>query len=469
MSGISNFIKSIFGYGGPKSPKAIDPSIVEYLVNDPTTNLYIPMQIPSPPHLLPFAVNGFSGEAWKKGDAKSRAGNCYITLCKSIEHVQKLLKEDPITNWAAVSTLNVYPDAGRMFNAYYDRSSLKFFWENVNGQTIYLVDSSDVIAHELGHALLDARRPDFWSVQSMEIWSFHEGWADINAMCLAMSFDAVLEKALAETGGDMRKSNMISKVAEQAGYAILGPGVSLRDGVNSFKYVEPESLPPEAAYNELASECHSFGRVMLGTWYEIFVGIYEQNLIGMKPVDALRSAKDTAHSYLVRAVKTAPRVAKYHEAVSKVMLALLQSDSSPYLPIFQKVLQDRNLIPAVKAMSGGNLKTMDIADEHLTHINNITLAVVPDRNTVKLVEIGALAQGVSEYDLSGVEIEVAADRLYLFGAQGEMIDEVSVTQQQAIMSAQACLFEIRRTKNIGPTAETMWEITDNKLVRTFIQ
>jgi hypothetical protein len=50
-----------------------------------------------------------------------------------------------------------------------------------------------------------------------------------------------------------------------------------------------------------------------------------------------------------------------------------------------------------------------------------------------------------------------------------MFDEVAVTQREAMISAQACLFEIRRTKNIGPTAETMWEVTDNKLVRTFIQ
>jgi hypothetical protein len=83
--------------------------------------------------------------------------------------------------WAATNTLNVYPAAGQDLNAFYDRNSLKFFYalDPVVKKNIYTSDSSDVVSHETGHALLDSIRPDFWNVQSYEVWALHESFGDI--------------------------------------------------------------------------------------------------------------------------------------------------------------------------------------------------------------------------------------------------------------------------------------------------
>jgi hypothetical protein len=66
------------------------------------------------------------------------------------------------TRWQAGSTLSVIPDLDQDLNAFYNRSSLSFFHQKVGAKTYFSGASTDVVAHEAGHAFLDAIRPDFW-------------------------------------------------------------------------------------------------------------------------------------------------------------------------------------------------------------------------------------------------------------------------------------------------------------------
>ena len=117
------------------------------------------------------------------------------------------------------------------------------------------------MAHELGHAILDAMRPDFWSVQALEIWSFHEAFADITAILSLMQHDEILDRALYETKGDLSKPNVISRLAEEMGDIIyeitrgrggMKPG-ALRNATNKFRYIHPSKLPKNAPNNKLGS------------------------------------------------------------------------------------------------------------------------------------------------------------------------------------------------------------------------
>ena len=59
-------------------------------------------------------------------------------------------------------------DAGEDFNAYYDRQGLKFFHGSVAGRLVYSGESPDVVCHELGHAVLDAMKPQLFGRSFIE-------------------------------------------------------------------------------------------------------------------------------------------------------------------------------------------------------------------------------------------------------------------------------------------------------------
>src|SRR5688572_32815892 len=83
----------------------------------------------------------------------------------------------PLSGWAGVASkkkLQLLALAGNEINAYYDRRSLSFFAAAVGGRTFYSGASTDVVAHETGHAILDAIRPDLWDSMFFETAAVHE-------------------------------------------------------------------------------------------------------------------------------------------------------------------------------------------------------------------------------------------------------------------------------------------------------
>ena len=154
--------------------------------------------------------------------------------------------------WHNGRPLVVDLDAGEDLNVYYDRQELCFFHATVRGVPVYSGESPDVLCHELGHALLDAVRPQLWNAASIEVAALHEAFGDISAMLSALDLPSVREDVLAGTGGRLSRASRVSRLAEQLGWAIrqLHPDAvdadCLRNAVNSFFYRQPESLPPMA-------------------------------------------------------------------------------------------------------------------------------------------------------------------------------------------------------------------------------
>ena len=75
-------------------------------------------------------------------------------------------KEKPLSwQWGPGKAIQVYPRAGNNPYVYYSRQEqcLKFFYFKQNGKTIFTNRSYDVVAHEAGHAILDALRPGYWA------------------------------------------------------------------------------------------------------------------------------------------------------------------------------------------------------------------------------------------------------------------------------------------------------------------
>ena len=56
----------------------------------------------------------------------------------------------------------------------------------IGGTTFFSGASTDVVAHEIGHGLLDAIRPDLWDAAFLEAGAFHEAFGDCIAILTAL-------------------------------------------------------------------------------------------------------------------------------------------------------------------------------------------------------------------------------------------------------------------------------------------
>jgi hypothetical protein len=81
--------------------------------------------------------------------------------------------------------IELRPDDGVDLNAFYDRVSLSFFHFTNGGTTFLSGASTDVVAHEAGHGILDAIRPELITSAVFEVNAFHEAFGDCVAILTA--------------------------------------------------------------------------------------------------------------------------------------------------------------------------------------------------------------------------------------------------------------------------------------------
>lgn len=445
----------------PVSVNTTSP-VLHYL-NDPTTpelveNVCVPAMPP-----LRLSVHKFVGGGVQPGTAEAHAANVYISMVNTINYVSRFSPR-PLARWAVTESLHVLPRAGEQANAFYNRTGISFFFFRHDNKLVYTCESGDVIAHELGHALLDVLRPNLWGVASLEIWAFHEAFGDCVAMLHLMQYDAVLEHVLRETGGDMRKSNVISRIGEEMGRG-LGRPLTLRDACNDFVYVPPETLPKHNP-NGLAQESHSFSRVFSGAWYDVLAGIYEK-----EPGDrlaALRKARDVACSYLLNAANVAAAVPKFFDAVAQAMLAVDANNGFSYKDVLNFVFLRRKLITEqVRILSSVRPEEVaaDLkADDGLLQ-GEVTALCVDGIRRVRLADaLGIAAQ--SDNPLYQAEVEIPDGSFYQFES-GVLTNEVRCSREEALDAAAACLTYLHEENLVGPGNDTPWEVVDGRLVRTF--
>lgn len=136
-----------------KEVKSFNKGMVSYLINDPNyPDLLVRVDDPKP-NGLNIIVQYYIGSTEGFSSPQAKAANVYGLLCHGINTFQK---KTNLRKWAAVNTLNVEPIAGNQPNAFYDRKNLKFFQFTKNNKQVFTCLSSDIVSHELGHAILDA-------------------------------------------------------------------------------------------------------------------------------------------------------------------------------------------------------------------------------------------------------------------------------------------------------------------------
>lgn len=250
---------------------------------------------------------------WQSREAALRTLEVFEGLCGKLPGWQ---------GSAGRKTLKLLPLEGTDINAYYDRASVAFFEAPVGAGIVYSGASADVVAHEMGHAILDALRPDLWNVQLMEVAAFHEGFGDCIAIMLALSDQPTREALLA--GGGFAAPNFVESTAEELSDAIrraMGPNHNAgapRRALNAFKWALPPTLPSNGPPGTLINEAHSLGQLVSGIYYDLIGNFYA----GRATQADLWRACQQATRLIVDAVRQCPVAPRFLESWGRTMLAI---------------------------------------------------------------------------------------------------------------------------------------------------
>ncbi len=217
--------------------------------------------------------------------------------------------------------LSLRQDAGVDLNAYYDRSSFSFFHQGVSGTTYYSGASTDVVAHEVGHGLLDSTRPELWDAAFLETGAFHEAFGDCMAVLTALNDRDSRIKLLAATA-TLKKRNFVEATAENLSEAIrrLAPdhnAAEPRHAFNTLKFQLPETLPTTGGPGALINEVHSFGMLFSGCFYDLIALLFTAQTT--KTETTLLASARTAGTLLIAGARTALITPRFFQSVGRAM------------------------------------------------------------------------------------------------------------------------------------------------------
>jgi hypothetical protein len=321
----------------PDSPAPAD-GLIAVWEDDPASG-GSPIQVSAP--VLPdtgltFSIIDFPAapppQIYSIASNESRYWIALESLHRSLSFWRSILdSETPSLTWQwKQNTLPVRIASLVDLNAYYSRDrGLEFGHQNVKTGQIYTSDSPDITAHELGHAVLDALRPELFDAPSEEVNAFHESFGDISSLLSTLQLKSFRRAVIEETEGNLQYNSRLSRLAEQiaSGIRERRPDTveadCMRNAANSFFYADPALLEPSGPAIILTSSRHSFSRVFTGAFLEALAGITYAGADGRTPGEAdIRAAVQVAGKLLIRAVREAAFVPGFfHEIAVRMVLA----------------------------------------------------------------------------------------------------------------------------------------------------
>ena len=165
-----------------------DPFLQAVAGSDPVHAVSIPADVPNntQPSLQTHPIEQQPApELYDPSTAEFRYWDADSALARAINFWGPLLPSGTV--WSTnQQPMQVNLDEGEDFNAFYARDSgLNFFHGQVDRVdppvTVFSGASPDVSCHELGHAILDAVKPELFDAMSMEVAAFHEAFGDISS------------------------------------------------------------------------------------------------------------------------------------------------------------------------------------------------------------------------------------------------------------------------------------------------
>ena len=301
---------------------------IHFIPNDPLAQDVLPARVQDPrpdpaPALARFAyAASVPAGVYPIGSPEFLFWQCREAALAALEAWAAIAS--PLRRWqSGKRRLPLRHSAGAGLNAHYDRRSLSFLEWTTAAKTTWSGASTDAVAHEVGHALLDALRPDLWGSVYTEGAAFHEAFADSIALLVSV-FDAPCRDALLRGGSQLRGPNFLEAVSED-----VADGIRREDGpqhpqslprraLNALRWEIPINLPPSGPPSVLAAEPHSFSRVFTGCFYDSLCNIFAEQ--PSQDEQGLLAAARIAGELLVTATANAPEVARFFQAVGRAMI-----------------------------------------------------------------------------------------------------------------------------------------------------
>jgi hypothetical protein len=363
----------------PASPLPVQQGVVEGKVEPGLANERFRVSVPS---TFPQATPGKDGNySFEVSDPNFDSANSFFVSQQTLKMAEEYAGRD--LPWAFSKELGrdqliIHPHAGSgTVNAFYisEAGSTNYFnYQNDDREVHRTGVMSDVVAHETGHAILDAIRPTYIRTLAVPAGGFHESFGDMMSMLRALHEPAVIEQLKDETKGDLGKSNVVSKLAEQLGQdAYETP--ALRDGVNNHKYADQHFLPyvePELKGNGFGTEPHAYATLFTGAFYDLIKEIY--NVAAADPnvsfTEAISVARDVAGSLLLRAVEFAPIGNPAYPEMAQAFLQADQIDNGGgFRPVIEEVFRARGIL------SDSDVESFDAKTQAMPKVSLVSSAL----------------------------------------------------------------------------------------------
>src|SRR6186997_700500 len=147
-------------------------------------------------------------------DVRFHQLNTYAIAARATELVELELGR-PLRWGFDGSRLLIVPHAGILENAFYsaENHSVQFYSFMGTGRrrrAYHTALAHDIVAHETGHAVLDAVRPRYYEPFEPETSALHEAIGDLCAIFAALSHEAVQRRV----AGSLDRLNLLSEIAE---------------------------------------------------------------------------------------------------------------------------------------------------------------------------------------------------------------------------------------------------------------
>lgn len=272
--------------------------------------------------------------------------------------------------WGQDSRLQINAHSFIDFNAFYAPGARQLFFGvipyRLTGETTVrmfeTVSSWELVAHEAGHALHHALKPNS-DVSNVGWRTWSESFADQLAMWASLRDPGRLRMLLAETNGDLGASNALSRTVEAFG-ALTGAG-PLRDAMHDKKI------------SDTSEDVHDRSEVLTGAVYRLFLTVYDQlSPRGGDSERALSKAGTTMGVFLTRAADYVPENEVTLEDVAK---AYLKVDKEFHGGRYREML--------VGEFLRRELFDADSLSEWLTHEETLPELRLPPERTEQEIEL----------------------------------------------------------------------------------
>jgi hypothetical protein len=263
--------------------------------------------------------------------------NTYAIAARAIELVELELGR-PLRWGFEGSRLLVVPHAGILENAFYsaESHSLQFYSFMGNGRRRRPYHSAlahDIVAHETGHAVLDAVRPRYYEPFEPETSALHEAVGDLCAVFAALSHQVIRRRV----AGSLDQLNLLSEIAEGFEEAGAHGWGSIRSLVDATPSDWKNTIEP-----------HDLSLKLSSTIYLALRKLHQTLMRRGEPrLSALHTARTVIQRMAVRALDFLPpadcTIAEYGEALLAADRSVHLTDDSGYRAVVHGVLAGRGL------------------------------------------------------------------------------------------------------------------------------